>query len=116
MTQAAPAFWVKFRGVVDPQRPFNTTYSYTAYLFLAGQYQRNGFTGTGSFAAITFLVTGPPQLSKRNFMELRWNFIPALTTVLITRGGVPYYVSNGAEQGFRDEDQFLTINGGVTNQ
>lgn len=111
MPNVTPKFWGRFRGVVDPQRPFSTTYNYTASFYYNGQSPT-----APTFGSINFSILGPPQLSKRNFMEIRWEYLPGMTQVIIVRNGISYYQSNAAEQGFRDEDQYNVINGGVTNQ
>lgn len=107
MTQVAPAFWVRYRGEVDPQKPFNTTYNYAVTLLAPNNVILLSGTRT---------VIGPPQLTKQNFIEINWTVPPGLVRVLMTRGGNAIWQSNGASGGFRDEGQYIVNNGGVLNQ
>lgn len=118
MIYNAPAFWARYRGEVDPQRPNTTEYRYTAYFFLSsgGTLDPNGLNWA-DFSPIVFTVLGPPQLSKKDYVEIRWTYVPGLIRIIIANPiGLWFYTSNGAEQGFRDEGQYNFINGGVTNQ
>lgn len=107
MIQAAPAFWVRFRGKLDETTPMTTNYSYAA-TFLA--------PNNVVLLSATRVVQGPPQLTKDGYMEVNWTIPPGLVRVLMTRGGNPIFQSNGSSSGFRDEGQYLVNNGGVLNQ
>lgn len=108
MIYAAPAFWAKYRGEVDPQRP-----NVTPYLYQATFYTTPPFT---QLYTASFTVYGPPQLNKRDYVEIRWSPMVGLINVDITRNGLDWWRTNGAEQGTRDEGQYNVINGGVSNQ
>ena len=107
MIEGAPGFWVRYRGISDPQIPNNTTYTYTI-----------GMTAPKGVVLLNATVTilGPSQLTKQNYMDVRWSYTPGLVQVSIAKNSVAFYRTNGAEQGFRDEGQYSAINGGVTNQ
>lgn len=109
MTQVQPAFWAKYRGEVDPQRPNITPYAYTATMYTKNNPEVQLFSGE-------YTVYGPPQLNKRDYIEVRWSPAVGLTRIVITRNSVDFYQTNGAEQGFRDEGQYNVVNGGVQNQ
>lgn len=112
MTQSIPAFWVRYRGVVDPQRPNDTTYTYVASLYY-------NLAVPDPATVVTFNVLGPPQLSKHNYMEIRWTIPPGVILISINKVeptvATPWYQTNAAEQGTRDEGQFNIVNGGVQN-
>lgn len=103
----APAFWVVYRGNNDPQIPLATTYVYTANFYLA--------TGVQLYSA-TFTILGPTQLTKRDYMDVRWTPMIGLTRVSIALNSAQYYDSEGSSQGFRDEGQYSKTSGGVLNQ
>lgn len=107
MITVAPAFWVRYRGVVDPNRPFATNYVYAVTLLAPNNVVLLSASRT---------VVGPPQLNKNNFMEINWTVPPGLTRVIMNRGGNAIWQSNGASGGFRDEGQFLVNYGGSINQ
>ena len=113
MTQSIPTFWVRYRGVVDPQRQFGINYRYVADLFYS-----TDLTFTNP-VTITFNVLGPPQLNKRDYMELNWTIPPGIIRISISKQqptyASPFYQTNAAEQGTRDEGQYNVINGGVQN-
>ena len=107
MAQVAPAFWVRYRGTVDSQRPNATPYVYAV----------TALTATNAvLLAQTITVLGPPQLNKQNFMEINWSPMVGLTQIVISRNSAQFYRTNGSSNGFRDEGQFIQVNGGVTNQ
>lgn len=108
MTQVQPAFWVRYRGDLDPQIPNNVTYTYAVTAYTNGT---NVVLLSRSFSA-----QGPPQLTKQRYMEISWSPMVGMNRITISRNGTPYFASNGAEGGFRDEGQFTTFTGGVTNQ
>lgn len=106
MTQVIPAFWVRYRGTVDPQIPNTTSYVYTINYTIVGL----------APTALGYTVLGPPQLNKQRFMEINWSPIVGLIAVTVTRGGINIFQSSGAEQGFRDEGQFLSATTGALQQ
>ena len=108
MTQAAPAFWAKYRGPIDPQRDdLSTSYTYDASFFYAN---------SAPAYQLSFTVLGPPQLTKERFIELNWTIPPGVIGISIDFGGNFYYSSNAAEQGTRDEGRFNVLGSGVLNQ
>lgn len=109
MNQMIPAFWAVYRGKNDPQIPLTSTYSYVARFYTAQD-------PTNPIYSLSFAVAGPPQLTKRDYIELRWNVIPFLVQVTINNPVAFFYNSSGSEGGFRDEGQYSQIGGGVTNQ
>ena len=115
MIGVAPAFWVKYRGEVDPQRPdLDTNYQYIAYMWYAGMEIGNPNT------PLQFSVTtkGPPQLNKANFMEIRWTIPPGVVGIgiITATSGYWYYLSNAAEGGTRDEGRYKVLGSGVLQQ
>lgn len=110
-----PAFWAKYRGVVDPQMPFGTVYTYTAFFYHANQP-----VGGSTFAYnLAYSVLGPPQLTKANYIELRWTVPPGVIGIMIEfppANPAFYYMSNAAESGTRDEGRFNILGSGVLNQ
>ena len=116
MTGVIPAFWAKYRGTVDPNRPDLTTeYVYKAYFWYgtkAVQFQTATFDYT-----LTFTVLGPPQLTKERFIELKWTVPPGLVAIQIDiAGDTRYYSSNAAEGGTRDEGRYNILGTGVLQQ
>ena len=113
MTYQAPAFWAKYRGRADPAVPLTTPYTYNSWFYLGAPYP----TGV-EIVGPAFTVMGPPQLTKENYIEIRWAVIPALIMVRITLNdpGTLFWDSNGAEGGFRDEGRFHSMIGGVPLQ
>lgn len=107
MTQTVPAFWVKYRGEVDPQKPSLTTaYNYSFTYTIVGNAPANLLYG----------CLGPPQLTKRDYIEVNWTPILGLVQVTVSRNTIGIFQSNGASQGFRDEGQIISSTGGVLNQ
>lgn len=99
-----PAFWAVYRGKNDPQTPLTTTYSYTARFYTAQD-------PTNPIYNLSFAIAGPPQLTKKDYIELRWNVIPGLTQVTINNPTLYLYSSSGAEGGTRDEGQYSQFTG-----
>ena len=106
MTQVQPAFWCKYRGPVDPQIPNTTAYNYTFTYTIVGNAPQN----------LSYGVLGPPQLTKQRYVEIKWSPIVGLVAVTVVRGGTNIFQSTGAEQGFRDEGQFISATTGVMQQ
>lgn len=103
MTQVQPAFWANYRGRNDPQLPPQIAYTYTFAYTIVGQAPVN----------LSYTVQGPPQLTRENYVELKWTPIVGLLAVTISRGGTNLFQSNGAEQGCVDQGQIISSTTGV---
>ena len=103
MTQVQPAFWVRYRGAVDPQIPNTTTYTYQLTYTIVGNVPVN----------LSYACLGPPQLNRERFIDISWSPIVGLIRVVITRNTVVMFDSLGAEGGFSDQGQFNSSTTGV---
>lgn len=104
MNIQALALVARYRGRVDPAlMPLNTAYNYTGSFTIVGQAPVN----------ISFGVLGPPQLTRENYIELVWPYVPGLIRVTVNRGVTNIFDSNGAELGFKDQGQLISSTTGV---